>query len=465
MKIVLFIFVFTVSLLFGGLTGESKIYETPSNTLLLLYGISTGVVLMAAIYNAVLFIYNRQIMFLYYTMMQVTVVFSLLYLTNILHQFDWFIELEKIAHIFTNFGAVFAILFTRTFLHTKVHTPIFDKFLLLLLLILILDFILLIFNQTNIKDLIPCIGLMGLLLFVGIRRYYQGFKPALYYSIGWFVLIASIMFNVYFKIESNRPLWEIILLSNPLLIGSPLEATILALGLFYTVKQSENEKKIQELILIQQAKLAYLGEMLGNISHQWRQPLTNLSYIFMNINASLNEQNHVQKKVDEGLFQLKFMSETIENFHNFQRPTIDKEEFSLYDETCYALSVIQNELSHHNIHANICVSKDTYLCNFKNQYIQVLLNIIGNAKEALIGSDVHNKFIRIEISQYSVKIEDNAGGIQKNLLTRIFEPYFSTKPQNSGIGLYMSKIIIEKNMGGRLTASNTSEGACFELKF
>ncbi|MDD3596638.1 sensor histidine kinase [Sulfuricurvum sp.] len=465
MKIVLLIFVFTISGLFGGLIGTDKLSEIPSNTLLFFYGISTGIVLMAAIYNAVLFIYNRQIMFLYYTMMQVTVVFSLLYLTNILHNFHWFIDLEKIAHIFTNLGAVFAILFTRTFLQTKKNTPIFDKFLILLLLILSLDFILLILGQTNLNDLIPCIGLMGLLLIVGIIRYYQGFTPALYYSIGWSILIASIELNINFKVDPNASLWETVFLSNPLLIGSPLEAIILALGLFYTVKQSENEKKIQEFILVQQAKLAYLGEMLGNISHQWRQPLTNLSYIFMNINASHNEQITIQKKVDEGLFQLQFMSETIENFHNFQRPDVGREEFSLYDETSYALSIIQNELDHHNIHASIRLFQDTCLLNFKNQYIQVLLNIIGNAKEALIALNLQKKYIHIEISKNTVKIKDNAGGIPKNLLTRIFEPYFSTKPHNSGIGLYMSKIIIEKNMAGILAVSNTDEGACFELKF
>lgn len=433
--------------------------------LLYLYGISSGIVLMAAIYNAVLFMYNKQIMFLYYTLMQISVVFSLIFLAGILHGYESLINTVQFLNFMTIFGVFFSILFTRAFLQTKKYIPLFDKFLVLLICVMLLDFIMLLFDLSDIGDKRFCIGLMSLLLIAGAMRYRQGFQPALYYLLGWSIMIGSIALNVNVDMDSGESFLQTIFLSNPILVGSPFEAILFSLGLFYTVKTTENEKKIQELILIQQAKLVYLGEMLGNISHQWRQPLTNLSYIFMNINVSSDNQSYIKEKADEGMNQLEFMAETIENFRNFYRPDSEKEYFSLHEATQHAVGIIKNELDHHSVSIHIQLVEDTQIYSFKNQYTQVVLNILSNAKEALNASNIDQKHIHIEIFKNKVRISDNGGGIPEKLLHRIFEPYFSTKSYNSGIGLYMSKIIIENNMGGEIKASNTTKGALFELKF
>lgn len=430
-----------------------------------LYGISSGIVLMAALYNAVLFIYNRKMMFVYYAFMQISIVFNLFYLSHVVKDVSWMISIDKILLLMTIIGAIFAISFTRSFLETRKYVPRFDKFLLIMIALLVFDIALALLNQSIIDDLIPCFHLLSLLLIVGYWRLSQGFKPAFYFLLGWSVLISSITLSLYGKPNWSDSEYLRFIISNPILLGSPLEAMLFAFGLFYTVKTTENEKKIQEQILIQQAKLVYLGEMLGNISHQWRQPLTNLSYVFMNIKASSGEELYIKKKADEGIYQLEFMAETIENFRNFYRPDSEKEDFALHDATRCAVEIMQNELDYENIFIHIHLHEDTQMCSFKNQYIQVVLNILSNAKEILISSNVHHKLIQIELFKNKMLISDNGGGIPEQQLHRIFEPYFSTKSKNSGIGLYMSKIIIENNMGGEIKASNTPDGALFEIIF
>lgn len=117
------------------------------------------------------------------------------------------------------------------------------------------------------------------------------------------------------------------------------------------------------------------------------------------------------------------------------------------------------------IEVTLLSKEESTVHNYKNEYKQVLLNLLSNAKEALKQSAIPQPIITLTIDTNSVTVEDNAGGISKEILSRIYEPYFSTKEGNSGIGLYMSKMIVERNMGGKLTVKNTLHGALFRIEF
>lgn len=223
--------------------------------------------------------------------------------------------------------------------------------------------------------------------------------------------------------------------------------------------QEEIDKRLeQEQMLIQQSKLASMGEMIGNIAHQWRQPLAQVSAIIMNMKVTYDFDNFTQKylneKVEEANKLTEYMSQTINDFQNFFKPHGEAEVFSVETACREALFIIESSLNYHEIKVDFLVSDEPNIVGYKNEYSQVILNILNNAKNILLEREIKNPYIKIEIKEGDnfviVKIGDNGGGIDKKILDKIFEPYFTTrhKRQGTGIGLYMSKNIIENSMGG-----------------
>lgn len=238
--------------------------------------------------------------------------------------------------------------------------------------------------------------------------------------------------------------------------------------------ETEIEKnREKEQLLVEKARFISLGEMISNIAHQWRQPLSELSSIFMFIKfkytiKQLDDETMTQK-AKEAETVLDFMSHTIDDFRNFFMPKKEKENFQLRSAIDSVVTIVSSTLSNNNIKITIDVDEDIYLNTYINEFEQVLLNIISNAKDAVISKHVDDPWIRIyletEDSCYKLFIEDNGGGIQVEPISKIFEPYFTTKKDSdgTGIGLYMSKIIVDKNMSGRLRVRNTKDGANFGI--
>jgi PAS domain S-box-containing protein len=236
------------------------------------------------------------------------------------------------------------------------------------------------------------------------------------------------------------------------------------------VKQtSENLKK--DKLLQEQSKLAAMGEMVGSIAHQWRQPLNSLNINIQNLDDDyidgLIDQKFLEEFIQKQTKTIKFMSQTIDDFRNFFR--IDKIEktFSVKDAIDSTISIQSAQLKNHNI--SIGISGDDFTTHtIESEFLQVILNIITNAKDAIIQNNIEYGKIEIVLNREkkSIKISDNAGGIPNDILDRIFEPYFTTKEQGkgTGIGLYMSKVIIEQNIGGSLSAKNIKDGAEFTIK-
>jgi len=245
---------------------------------------------------------------------------------------------------------------------------------------------------------------------------------------------------------------------DPLFIGSTIEALFLAIAISYKMQEIKNEKEEQKELLVHQSRLASMGDMLGNIAHQWRQPLTRLGFILMNIEEKDKEKHH-EEKLEEAEEQLEFMSQTINDFRNFYAPNKVKELFSLAEESQKVLDFISFE----EIDLELNIVKDIEILNYKNEYKQVLLNLLTNARDVLLERKIDVPKIIIEIDTSRVQVSDNAGGIKEKNIEKIFEPYFTTKENGLGIGLYMSKMIVEKNMGGKIEVYNAKDGAVFSL--
>ena len=239
------------------------------------------------------------------------------------------------------------------------------------------------------------------------------------------------------------------------------------------VSEEISKRQKQEQLLIQQSKLAAMGEMIGNIAHQWRQPLNALGLVIQNIQLSymmdeLDEQT-IEKSVKKANLLTNNMSKTIDDFRNFFKPNKEIVEFKLKDSINNSLALIGSTLSHNNIELKSDLDKEIIVFGLPNEFSQVILNILTNSKDAIIENKIKNGRIYLEIDKCDnygcVSIEDNAGGISHNIIDKIFDPYFTTKEEGkgTGIGLYMSKIIIEKNMNGQLNVKNKNLGAKFTV--
>ena len=240
------------------------------------------------------------------------------------------------------------------------------------------------------------------------------------------------------------------------------------------IEEELNKRLEQEQILIQQSKLAAMGEMIGNIAHQWRQPIAQIAAIFMNMKVTHKFDNfteeYLNSKIKEGNNLTSYMSQTISDFQNFFNPQGEKEFFSMEKACRDAYFIVESSLTYHGIKISFNVIEDSDIYGYKNEYSQVILNIFSNAKDIFMERKIENPNIYVEIKSgenYAVvKICDNGGGIKDELLEKIFEPYFTTKhkTQGTGIGLYMSKNIIERNMNGFINVKNQNTGACFTIK-
>ena len=226
-------------------------------------------------------------------------------------------------------------------------------------------------------------------------------------------------------------------------------------------------KQEQELMQ-QQAKMAAMGEMIGNIAHQWRQPLNALSALNIGLSmkhkmGQLNDAE-MQKFKEKSNDILQNMSATIDDFKNFFQPNKIKSTFSIEEAVERSATFVYDAYRQHKIALFIDLDRKITINSYKNELIQVLLNILNNSKDAIIEKKIDKPYVKIftQEDQHEIKffIQDNAGGVTDEVLERMYEPYFTTKFQShgTGIGLYMSKMIIEESMEGILVSENKDEG-------
>jgi PAS domain S-box-containing protein len=236
------------------------------------------------------------------------------------------------------------------------------------------------------------------------------------------------------------------------------------------VSQQVEDIRQRDQMLLHQSKLASMGEMIGAIAHQWRQPLNALNINIQNLDDDyadgLIDELFIDHFIEKNSRIIAFMSKTIDDFRNFFRIDKVKEAFSVKEAIVTTVQMQSARLDNHNIRVDV-EGDDIFVTGYKHEFQQVILNLINNALDAIISKNMKEGYIQVRLQETFLSVEDSAGGIDPKVIDRIFEPYFTTKAQGegTGLGLYMSKIIIEKNMGGSLDVRNTVTGALFEIHF
>lgn len=239
------------------------------------------------------------------------------------------------------------------------------------------------------------------------------------------------------------------------------------------VKEEVHAHREKEKMLIQQSKMAAMGDMISMIAHQWRQPLNQMSYVLMNIDSAYEYKEltpeYMDEKVKEGTRLLEYMSHTIDDFKNFFKPDKERSNEQVSEVIEHVVTLVEKSLASYKITLEMSLESDARLMIYRNELLQVILSLISNAKDALLIGEVDHPKITIAVTEESktvtISVCDNGGGINEAIQAKIFEPYFSTKGEKSGtgLGLYMSKTIVEEHLNGEIKVYNSEEGACFAI--
>jgi hypothetical protein len=240
------------------------------------------------------------------------------------------------------------------------------------------------------------------------------------------------------------------------------------------ILQAVDELRKKDQMLILQDRRALMGEMINNIAHQWRQPLNSLGLYIQELTLVYDtgefSEDFLNKNSHEAMMLILHMSQTIDDFRGFFRSDKEMLTFGVNQVIGQTVSLIEKSFLNQRTRIAVTTEGSPLITGYPNEYSQVLLNILMNARDELVERDVDDARISIfsfeEGGKTIVTISDNAGGVAEEIMDRLFEPYFSTKgpDKGTGVGLFMSKTIIEKNMGGKLTFRNTGKGAEFRIE-
>ncbi len=241
------------------------------------------------------------------------------------------------------------------------------------------------------------------------------------------------------------------------------------------VQEEVQRNREKDAMLIQQSRLAAMGEMISNISHQWRQPLNELGIMIQMLRVDVGESQLTETKVEEFstacMSIIQHMSQTIDTFRDFFKKDKPLAVFEVSAAINRAVELVHASFRSAGIRLSLELEPGCLIEGYANEFSQVMLNLFNNARDILVERCAVVPEITVtarnEYGQIKIAVEDNAGGIPADIIEKIFDPYFTTKhkSQGVGLGLYMSKMIIEGKMGGLIEAGNSSGGARFQLVF
>lgn len=426
---------------------------------IIFYGITFGILIMTIAYTLIRYIYSKEIFYISYCFMQI---FSLVYIVaySKLYQISYWVQEFSLV-----LASVFAVIFAVNYYEGKFLPKVSNYKELILNTFLLNVVILTAFYHYILFEYLPYTIIYAILFISIIFNLKQGFKPTLIYVIGWSVF-CIVLFIFDFK---NRYIG--LGYFDLVLVVFALEAMLFTISIAYKYNDLKKQNKEFEKMILQQSKFVKSGEMIANITHQFRQPLNNISYILINLKKRFESEKldkiFFDKKVNQANEQLNFLSKTIDDFKEFYLQEKEKDDFLVKDSIQNALTILNPDLQKDNINLNLKFEtfEDIKIFGVKNELSQVILSLVSNSIDAL--KNRHNPKISINVVSSSaeviIEILDNAGGIKAKNLKKIFEPYFSTKEEGTGIGLYLSKIIIEESFGGKLQVQNIKDGAKFSI--
>jgi C4-dicarboxylate-specific signal transduction histidine kinase len=236
--------------------------------------------------------------------------------------------------------------------------------------------------------------------------------------------------------------------------------------------EEELEKRIlYEKEIMQKNRLASMGEMIDNIAHQWRQPLMKINAIVLNTDRSIElkkyDEKYLQNRLDDISQAVYHMSNTIDTFREFLNPHKSKESFEISNSINKSLKVLNTLLVDIEVNIN---QKEIYINAYESEFMQVIISILSNSIDIFKARDIEKKYINIDIYEddihYFISIKDSAGGIKEDIIDKIFEPYFTTKHKSggTGMGLYISKLIIQSSFKGDIKVKAVDNGVKFILE-
>ncbi|WP_269090777.1 sensor histidine kinase [Aliarcobacter butzleri] len=426
---------------------------------IIFYGITFGILIMTIAYTLIRYIYSKEIFYISYCFMQI---FSLVYIVaySKLYQISYFVQEFSLV-----LASIFAVIFAVNYYEGKFLPKVSNYKELILNTFLLNVVILTAFYHYILFEYLPYTIIYAILFISIIFNLKQGFKPTLIYVIGWSVF-CIVLFIFDFK---NRYIG--LGYFDLVLVVFAIEAMLFTISIAYKYNDLKKQNKEFEKMILQQSKFVKSGEMIANITHQFRQPLNNISYILINLKKRFESEKldkiFFDKKVNQANEQVSFLSKTIDDFKEFYLQEKEKDDFLVKDSIQNALTILNPDLQKDNINLNLRFEtfEDIKIFGVKNELSQVILSLVSNSIDAL--KNRHNPKISINVVSSSaeviIEILDNAGGIKAKNLKKIFEPYFSTKEEGTGIGLYLSKIIIEESFGGKLQVQNIKDGAKFSI--
>ncbi|MCT7602113.1 sensor histidine kinase [Aliarcobacter butzleri] len=426
---------------------------------IIFYGITFGILIMTIAYTLIRYIYSKEIFYISYCFMQI---FSLIYIVaySKIYQISYWVQEFSLV-----LASIFAVIFAVNYYEGKFLPKVSNYKELILNTFLLNVVILTAFYHYILFEYLPYTIIYAILFISIIFNLKQGFKPTLIYVIGWSVF-CIVLFIFDFK---NRYIG--LGYFDLVLVVFALEAMLFTISIAYKYNDLKKQNKEFEKMILQQSKFVKSGEMIANITHQFRQPLNNISYILINLKKRFESEKldkiFFDKKVNQANEQVSFLSKTIDDFKEFYLQEKEKDDFLVKDSIQNALTILNPDLQKDNINLNLKFEtfEDIKIFGVKNELSQVILSLVSNSIDAL--KNRHNPKISINVVSSSaeviIEILDNAGGIKAKNLKKIFEPYFSTKEEGTGIGLYLSKIIIEESFGGKLQVQNIKDGAKFSI--
>jgi len=437
-----------------------------------------GALLIMLIYNIVLYLFIREKAFLVYIFYHITVMAVMLYYNGVIsryyHPGSYDVNGGNVPAVLSYFSIILAIEFLRYFLNVKEYTPKFDRWLLFFVY---LNTVLLVLASFDIASRhIPIFNMMFLSIFLLYVSGYHSFvlkrKIALFYLLGWIVMLVAIIITGLLSfgyIQRND--FTIYIFQA----GIVIEITLLSMGLAYRYKINQDQLREKTLVLYEQSKLASMGEMMRHIAHQWRQPLSEINSVAMKIETEHRRNTLDDATLDRNIEQIEsiteHMSKTIQDFNSYFKSDKAKTRTTLEAVVDKALGLVMGGLSKNDIRIEKEVVVAETVEIVEGELVQVLLVLLNNARDALKASGVSEQWIKIRITKengkYLIEVEDSAGGIAEENLVKVFEPYFTTKfeAQGVGIGLYMSKMIIDESFKGTLEVKNSDYGASFRIIF
>ncbi len=464
----------------------------------LLFGFYYGVFMIIFLYNLIMYIYTKENDYLRYLFFIISIVgwqltlngFGLQYIWS---EWDWMVEHGGAFWI--SLGLFSTLVFSRYFLQTENHLLWIDLLLRVLTVGMFILLLLSIFLPYGMIIPITAVFaiIIALILWVsGIMTWSIGYRPARFYVVGWSVFLLG---TVLLALNKLNMLHGFYLLNYAQQIGSALEMIFLSWGLADRVKllQDEYVDKLSKLnsilqdkvrealeharekdkVMMNQSRLAALGEMIEQIAHQWRQPLNTMALINqdMYIKQQLGQLNDddFERSHDQINDNLQYMSRTINDFRNMHMSEKEEEHFALEEVIEKVISLNDASLKYAHITCSVESAGEHYIKSYKNELLQILMNLIKNSRDAILEREQKDGHINISITEdsrrFTIRFQDNGGGIGEENIKHIFEPYFTTKDESkgSGIGLYMSRAIIEEKLHGSIDVENTDEGVRFTI--